>query len=121
VVRDEYQVGGQRLAASAEGVGQVSLQSAVEASLQLGVVGEGGEQGVVGGRVGGAIAEGGAGSGQREDTAGGITEDSPEGIGGAAGSVVGQAEILLQTDADVKVDVGGGECILPLSHGSLLV
>ena len=95
VVGDESEVDGQRLAASAEGVRQIALQGAVEAALQFGVVGECGEQCIVGGGVGGRVAEGVTGGGQGDDAAGGVAEDGPQSDGSALGSVVGQAEILL--------------------------
>src|ERR1700694_6202078 len=74
----------------------------------------------MGGGVGGGVAEGGTGSGQGDDAAGGVAEDGPQGIGCTLAAVVGQAEVLLDTRAGVGMDVGGGERILPLSHGFLL-
>src|SRR6476661_3030234 len=74
----------------------------------------------MGGAVGGGVAEGGTGSGQGDDAAGGVAENGPQGIGGALASVVGEAEMFLQAIGGVGLDVRGGECILPLSHGSLL-
>ena len=43
VVGHELEVDGQRLPALAEGLGQVALQGAVEAALQLGDLGQGGQ------------------------------------------------------------------------------
>ena len=97
MVGDEDEVDGQRLAASAEGVRQIALQDAAAPSLQFGVVGEGGEQCVVVGAVGGRIAERGSGGDQGDDAADGVTEDGPQGTGSALESVVLEAEMFLQT------------------------
>ena len=95
VVGDEGQVDGQRLAAAAQGLGQVALQGAVEAALQFGEGGQGGQQGIVGGGVGGGVAQGGAGGGQRGDAAGGVEQDGPEHAGAALGAVVLEAQVFL--------------------------
>ncbi len=53
------------------------MQGAIEAALQLSGVGQGRQEGVVGGGVGGGITQRGTGGGQRGDPAGGIEEDCP--------------------------------------------
>src|SRR5207249_9040424 len=96
VVGDQVQVDGQGLAAAAQAAGQRALQGAVDAALQLVGFGEGGQQGVVDGRVGGGLAQRRAGSGERGDAAGGVAQDGPERAGGTLGAVVGQAQVLLE-------------------------
>ena len=63
VVGDQGQVDGQGLAAPAEGLGQVALQGAVEAALQLVDSRGGWPAGRVRGGVGGGVAQGGTGGG----------------------------------------------------------
>jgi len=70
--------------------------------------------------VGGRVAEGGTGSGQGDDATGSVAEEGPEGIGSTLAAVVSQVEMLVETRADVGMDVRGGEGILPWSHGFLL-
>src|SRR5206468_5345188 len=72
VVGDEGEVDGQGLALAAQRLGQVAVQGAVEAALQLGEGGPAGQQGVVGGGVGGRVAQGGTGRGQGGGPAGGV-------------------------------------------------
>src|SRR5262245_64087602 len=82
VVVDPVQVDGQRLPAAAQGVGQVALQGAVEAALQLTDRGEGSQEGVVGGLVAGGVEQGLAGGPQRGDAGGGVAEKGQQGGGG---------------------------------------
>src|SRR5947199_229624 len=65
VVGDQVQVDGEGPPAAAQGVRQVALQGAVEAALQLVDLGEGGQEGVVGGLVAGGVEQGLAGGPQR--------------------------------------------------------
>src|SRR5206468_5166114 len=94
MVGDQVQVDRQGLLAAAQAAGQVPLQGAVDAALQLSRLGEGGEQGVVDGGVGGGALEGGAGGGQGGDPAGGVEEHGPQGAGGAFGAVALQAQVF---------------------------
>src|SRR5262249_17231838 len=119
VVRDQMQVDGQRLAAAAQAARQVGAQGAVDAALQLVGRRQGGEQGVVGGGVGGGAAQAGAGGGQGGQAAGGVEQQGPEHAGGALGSVVGQAQVLLAEGLGVQADVRGGQGIMAGTHGSL--
>src|SRR5262249_15707038 len=107
VVGDQVQVDGQGLAAAAQGRGQVALQGAVDAALQFADLGQGGQQGVVDGGIGRGPRQGGAGSGEGGDAAGGVDEDGPEHAGGTLGAVVVQAQVLLAEHLGVGADGGG--------------
>ncbi len=121
VVGGQRQVTGQGLAALAQGLGQVALQGAVEAPRQLGEGRQGGQEGVMHGGVGGGIAQGGAGVGQRGDAGGGVEQDGPQDASRTLGAVVGQADVLLAQRLSADVNGAGGDGILRWSHGSLLV
>src|SRR5207248_516254 len=121
VVGHELQVDGQGLSAAAEGLGQVALQGAVEAALQLRDRGQGSQQGIVGGRIGGRSPQGSAGGGQGADTRGSPKENGPQDAGLAGGAVVFQADIPLADVLGIGVDGAAGDGILPGLHGPLLV
>src|SRR5207248_9906867 len=108
VVGDQDQVHGQGLALAAQGLGQVALEGAVDAAWQFGKGRQGGQQGIVGGGVRRGIKQGSTGGGQGSDAAGSVEEDGPQDAGAALGSVVGQADMLLDTPGGTGMDVLGG-------------
>ena len=85
VVGDQGQVDGQPLEVLAQRLGQVPGQGAVELPLGLGVVGQGGQQGLACRLVGGGVAEALAGVGQRGDPGGGGEQERQEQSGEALG------------------------------------
>src|SRR3712207_4007588 len=114
VVGDQDQVDGQGLAPSAEGLGEITLQGAVEAALQLVDVGGGGHQGGMDGGVAGGVAQGGAGGGAGDESGGGVEEDGQEVKGGTAGPVVLEAQVALAKSGGVGGNVTRGDGILRL-------
>ena len=101
-------------------MGQGALQGAVKAALQLRALGQGREQGIVGGGVGRRLAQRRTGGGPRSHPAGGIEEDRPQDPGARLGTRIAETDVLLDKARGVAVDVAGGQRILPVSHGSLL-
>ena len=120
VVGDQGQVAGQRLAPLLQALGQVGPQTAVEAALQLGIRGQGGQQGVVGGTVRGGVTQAGTGGGQRTDAAGGPEQDRPQNPDLALGAVVLEADVTLTQLSGVAVDSLAVDGILATTHGFLL-
>src|SRR4029077_8679722 len=95
--------------AAAQGAGQVAPQGAGEAALELGEGRQPGQQGVMHGGVGRRVQQRPAGGGDRGDAGGGVEQDGPQRAGGALGSVVAEADVLLQRELGAGCDGGGGD------------
>ena len=120
VIGDQDQVGGQALRSAAQGPGQVAGQGGVEPALQLGEVGQGGDQGQPGGFVGRCVAQALAGIRERGEARGGVEQQGEQRPGAALGSVVGELEVVLKDRGGAAVDLPGGEGRILRAHGSLL-
>ena len=120
MIGDQDQVDGQALRPAAQGPGQVAGQGGVEPALQLGEVGQGGDQGQAGRLVGGGVAQALAGIRERGDAGGGVEQQGQQRPGAALGSVVRELEMVLKDRGGAAVDLPGGEGRILRAHGSLL-
>jgi len=119
VVRDQCQVDGQPLGMPAQRLGQMPGEGGVELTLQPGVVGEGGQQGLAGRLVGGRVSEPMAGVGERGDPGGGGQQERPEDGGRGLALVALELQVGLQVFRSGAMDLVAVEGMILRAHGSL--
>ena len=120
MIGDQDQIGGHALRAATQGPGQVAGQGGVESALQFGKIGQGGDEGQARGLVGGGVAQGLAGIGERSNPSGRVKQQGEQQTGPALGSVVAEFQMVLEDDGGAAVDLRGGEGKILWAHGSLL-
>src|SRR5271166_2088286 len=72
------------------------------------------------GLVGGGVAQGLAGIGERSDSSGRVKQQGEQQTGPALGSVVAEFQMVLEDDGGAAVELRGGEGKILWAHGSLL-
>ena len=100
-------------------LGRCPASAALSCRCKRGVVGQGGQQRLACGLVGGGVAEALAGVGQRGDPGGGGQQERPEDLGRGLALVVLELEVGLQVLSGEAMDLVAVEDTMGWAHGSL--